>query len=64
MGRISFADGDDNNCRGYFLVSSWVVLNLALNFLNKWALSPLDVTLSWGNSLMAAFKVCTVRSLC
>ena len=43
---------DGEKLRGYLLVTVWVLLNLALNFLNKWALSPLQVELSWANSLI------------
>lgn len=38
--------------KGALLVVVWVLLNLVLNFFNKWALSPMVVELSWGGSLI------------
>ena len=42
----------DLDARGALLLAGWVLLNLLLNFFNKWALSPMVVELSWGGSLI------------
>ena len=38
--------------RAALIVTLWVVLNTALNLFNKWALTPLQVELSWSSSLI------------
>ena len=42
----------DLDARGALLLLVWVLLNLLLNFFNKWALSPMVIELSWGGSLI------------
>ena len=37
------------DAKGALLVAVWVLLNLLLNFFNKWALSPMVVELPCGN---------------
>ena len=50
--RIHVAAMLDLDARGALLLLVWVLLNLLLNFFNKWALSPMVIELSWGGSLI------------